>query len=95
MSGQTNIAKQHRAGAVEAKAPIDVVMEPPGLLSRYTCATIMAAIFGIWGKIAFYDHSGDGTYDESKAPDANDRLSCCVAGITHIFEEIHIRECGR
>ena len=28
MSGQTNIAKQHRAGAVEAKAPIDVVMEP-------------------------------------------------------------------
>jgi len=68
MSGQTNIAKQHRAGAVEAKAPIDVVMEPPGLLSRYTCATIMAAIFGIWGKIAFYDHSGDGTYDEAKAP---------------------------
>ena len=43
-------------------------MEPPSMLSRYACATMMAAIFGIWGKIAFYDHSGNGTYDESKAP---------------------------
>lgn len=53
-----------------AKAPVDVVLEPPSLLSRYTCATIMAAIFGIWGKIAFYGHSENGTYDEWKAPGA-------------------------
>eukprot|EP00536_Pseudo-nitzschia_multiseries_P010747 jgi/Psemu1/259222/estExt_Genewise1Plus.C_3380012 len=43
-------------------------MEPPSLISRYACASLMVAIFGVWGKIAFYDHSGDGTYDESKAP---------------------------
>lgn len=51
-----------------AKAPVDVVLTPPSLLSRYTCATIMTAIFGIWGNIAFYGHSENGTYDESKAP---------------------------
>lgn len=53
---------------VLAKAPVEVVLEPPSLLSRYTCATVMTAIFGIWGKIAFYGHSDEGTYDESKAP---------------------------
>ena len=51
-----------------SKAPVDVVLEPPSMLSRYSCATAMLAIFGVWGKIAFYNHSGDGTYDESKAP---------------------------
>jgi len=56
------------SAAAATKAPVDVVLEPPSLLSRYTCATMMAAVFGIWGKIAFYDHSANGTYDESKAP---------------------------
>lgn len=50
------------------KAPVAVVAGQPSLLSRYTCATIMVAIFGVWGRIAFYGHSEDGTYDESKAP---------------------------
>ena len=50
------------------KAPVDIVLEPPGLLSRYACATVMLAIFGVWGQISFYGHSGDGAYDESKAP---------------------------
>lgn len=65
MCGPTTLSK---AGLATAKAPVDVVLEQPGLFSRYACATLMAAIFGIWGKIAFYGHSGDGTYDESKAP---------------------------
>ena len=59
------------ATAVHDKAPVDVVLQPPSILSRYTCASIMVAIFGIWEKIAFFDHSGgsgNGTYDESKAP---------------------------
>ena len=51
-----------------AKAPIDVVLEQPTLTSRYACASTMVAIFGVWGKMAFLDHSGNGTYDESKAP---------------------------
>mmetsp|Transcript_27595 Transcript_27595/g.60768 ORF Transcript_27595/g.60768 Transcript_27595/m.60768 type:complete len:341 (-) Transcript_27595:323-1345(-) len=54
--------------AVSMKAPIDVVLQPPSLLSRYACATFMTAVFGVWGKIAFYGHSEDGSYDESKAP---------------------------
>jgi len=60
MCAQTNVAA--------AKAPVEVVLEPPSLLSRYTCAAIMAAVFGVWGKIAFYGHDENGTYDESKAP---------------------------
>lgn len=65
MCGPTTLSK---AGAETTKAPINVVLEQPTLFSRYACATTMAAIFGIWGKIAFYGHSGNGTYDESKFP---------------------------
>lgn len=74
MCGPTAVSKSGAKVAAAAKAPVDVVMEPPGLLSRYTCAAIMTAIFGIWGKFAFYDHSGDGTYDESKAPGIGSEL---------------------
>jgi elongation of very long chain fatty acids protein 4 len=67
MCGPTSISTS-RIPTPASKAPVDVVLEPPSLLSRYTCATIMIAIFGIWGKIAFYGHSENGVYDESKAP---------------------------
>ncbi len=63
MCGPTTLSKVE-----QAKAPVDVVLEPPGPVSRYACASVMLAIFGIWGNISFYGHSGDGTYDESKAP---------------------------
>jgi elongation of very long chain fatty acids protein 4 len=43
------------------KAPVDVVLQPPSLLSRYACASVMVGIFGIWGKLCF-------TEDESTAP---------------------------
>lgn len=64
MCGPTSLSK---AGVPATKAPIDVVLEQPSIFSRYACATVMAAIFGVWGEIAFYGHT-DGTYDESKAP---------------------------
>ncbi len=72
MCGPTTLSKA--APAAAAKTPVDVVIEPPGLLSRYACATVMLAIFGIWGHIAFYGHSGDGTYDESKAPGVGSKI---------------------
>jgi len=50
--------------AVGSKAPLDVVLEQPSLLSRYMCASIMVTIFGVWGKIAFFGHGND----ESNAP---------------------------
>lgn len=43
------------------KAPVDVIMEPPSLFSRYACATFMVGIFGVWGKYCFVE-------DESMAP---------------------------
>jgi len=46
------------------KAPVDVVLEPPSLLSRYACASIMIVIFYVWGEIAFFGHGND----ESNAP---------------------------
>jgi elongation of very long chain fatty acids protein 4 len=36
---------------------IDVVPEPPSLLARYTCASMIAGVFAIWGKLAFVDDS--------------------------------------
>mmetsp|Transcript_6526 Transcript_6526/g.16239 ORF Transcript_6526/g.16239 Transcript_6526/m.16239 type:complete len:345 (+) Transcript_6526:135-1169(+) len=67
MCGPTSVSKSGIVSSSASKAPVDVVMEPPSVLSRYACATLMTAIFGLWGKICF-DYSGDGTYDESAAP---------------------------
>lgn len=39
----------------EAKAPVGVVLQPPSMLARYTCASAMVAIFGVWGMFAFVD----------------------------------------
>lgn len=39
---------------------IDVVQEPPSLMARYTCASIIAGIFSVWGKIAFVDENSAG-----------------------------------
>jgi GNS1/SUR4 family len=50
-----------KAEMVEDKRPVDVVLEPPSLVSRYVCASLMVAIFAIWGKICFMD-------DENEAP---------------------------
>jgi elongation of very long chain fatty acids protein 4 len=47
-----------------SKAPLDVVLEPPSLLSRYMCASLMVTILGVWGQIAFFGHGND----ESNAP---------------------------
>ena len=36
---------------------INVVPEPPSLLARYTCASIICGVFAVWGKLAFVDDS--------------------------------------
>ena len=56
--------------AVGSKAPLDVVLEQPSLLSRYMCASIMVTIFGVWGKIAFFGHGND----ESNAPGIGSKI---------------------
>lgn len=35
--------------------PIQTVLAPPSMLARYTCASILAAIFAVWGKFTFID----------------------------------------
>eukprot|EP00529_Nitzschia_sp_RCC80_P031283 CAMPEP_0113484572 /NCGR_PEP_ID=MMETSP0014_2-20120614/24030_1 /TAXON_ID=2857 /ORGANISM="Nitzschia sp." /LENGTH=357 /DNA_ID=CAMNT_0000378177 /DNA_START=423 /DNA_END=1496 /DNA_ORIENTATION=- /assembly_acc=CAM_ASM_000159 len=35
------------------KPPLEVVLEPPSLLARYACASVMVAIFAVWGKVVF------------------------------------------
>jgi elongation of very long chain fatty acids protein 4 len=37
--------------------PLDVVLEPPSLISRYICASVMIAIFAVWGRCSFPDEN--------------------------------------
>ncbi|KAG7344361.1 GNS1/SUR4 family protein [Nitzschia inconspicua] len=74
MCGPTDIAVPKVGGGLEKSIttttknnnsegkfrPVDVVLEPPSLMSRYACASLMLAIFAVWGKISFLD--------ENKAP---------------------------
>lgn len=45
------------ASDVDHKRPVDVVLEPPTLMARYACASLMVAIFAIWGKLSFVDEN--------------------------------------
>jgi hypothetical protein len=45
--------KSAKAPPSTEKAPIGVVLEPPTMLARYACASVMLGIFGVWGKICF------------------------------------------
>jgi elongation of very long chain fatty acids protein 4 len=40
---------------VHEDVPIQTVLAPPSMLARYTCASILAGIFAIWGKFTFID----------------------------------------
>lgn len=35
------------------KAPVEALLEPPTLVARYTCASVMAAAFAVWAKYTF------------------------------------------
>jgi elongation of very long chain fatty acids protein 4 len=37
--------------------PVETLLEPPSLLARYTCASIMVAIFAVWGNYTFVGES--------------------------------------
>lgn len=47
----------HRASEdyADEKVPIQTVLVPPSLASRYTCASVLLGIFAIWGKLTFID----------------------------------------
>mmetsp|Transcript_11212 Transcript_11212/g.17333 ORF Transcript_11212/g.17333 Transcript_11212/m.17333 type:complete len:326 (+) Transcript_11212:69-1046(+) len=38
-------------------APIEKLLEPPSAIARYTCASIILAVFAVWGKLAFVPES--------------------------------------
>ena len=40
-----------------ADLPVKTFLEPPSLLARYTCASIMVAIFAVWGNYTFVGES--------------------------------------
>ena len=52
-------------GSVSRKAPpsdgkqlpIESMEPPPSLMARYTCTTVLVAIFAIWGKLTFVDEA--------------------------------------
>jgi elongation of very long chain fatty acids protein 4 len=46
--------KSAKAPSSIEKAPIDIVLEPPTLLARYACASVMVGIFGVWGNICYF-----------------------------------------
>jgi len=52
-------AAEHGSGETssEPKAPIGVVLQPPTLAARYACASVMLAVFGVWGHICFTPES--------------------------------------
>jgi elongation of very long chain fatty acids protein 4 len=41
----------------ETDAPVGMVLQPPSLFARYASASIMVAIFGIWGKYSFVEEA--------------------------------------
>ena len=63
MCGPTSLTVTKISSAA-VTAAADVKSEQPNLISRYACASIMIAIFGLWGKVAFFGHGKD----ESSAP---------------------------
>ena len=37
----------------EGKLPVEKLLEPPSLIARYTCASVLMGAFAIWGKLTF------------------------------------------
>jgi elongation of very long chain fatty acids protein 4 len=40
-----------------AALPLEQLLDPPTLLARYSCAGLMVAAFGVWGKYSFVQES--------------------------------------
>ena len=53
---QAQLENDQPLPAVPLKS-IDVVPEPPTMLARYTCASIIVGFFAVWSKLAFVDES--------------------------------------
>lgn len=39
------------------RVPIETVLAPPSALARYTCVSVVMAVFAVWGKFAFIDEA--------------------------------------
>jgi GNS1/SUR4 family len=64
---QQEVLVEHDDVDVPIKS-IDVRPEPPSLLARYSCASIIGGIFAIWGKLAFVDENSSSAIPGATAP---------------------------
>lgn len=39
------------------KAPVETLLEPPSIMARYTCASVLLGAFAVWGKLTFVPES--------------------------------------
>ena len=49
MSNSNAVAKE------EYSAPVECLLDPPTFTARYSCAALMVATFGVWGKFCFVE----------------------------------------
>jgi len=42
-----------QSGTLNEKVPVETLLEPPSLLARYSCASILVAVFAVWSKYTF------------------------------------------
>lgn len=52
-AGRNGIMPSQGGSMATEKAPIGVVLQPPSLIARYACASLMLSVFLGWGKFAF------------------------------------------
>ena len=55
--GGANSNDELFSSSADEKVPIERVLEPPSLLARYTCVSILVGIFAVWGRYSFIDET--------------------------------------
>jgi len=58
VTAKTNVNSEKPLPNLEdSKAPVEKLLDPPSFTARYTCVSILLALFAIWGKLAFVPES--------------------------------------
>jgi GNS1/SUR4 family len=52
-SGQTSSVNSNIKTRHDSSLPLETLLEPPSIMARYTCASILIGAFAIWGKLTF------------------------------------------
>jgi len=50
---QNNAPKSDEVDSDGGKAPVETLLEPPSIMARYTCASILLGAVAVWGKLTF------------------------------------------